>query len=161
VPYGHVYTLRNEATISTAITILQIATGATAPCIILDASLTQRGSTTSAQEKVAWVRKSAAATVTAAVVGGTTGTILKNRPGDPAPSLQLGTALTGFVGSAEGTNTDTAFQEGFNVLNGWKYLPVPESRIHVPAASFIALIFLTAPASQLWEVTCTLQELGT
>lgn len=158
MPYGHVYTLRNELTISTAITIVQIAAGATAPLILLSASLTQSASTTSAQTRIAWVRKTGAATVTAAVVGTN---LFKARPGDPTPSLQLGAALTGWTATAEGTDGDIPWVEGFNVLNGWKYLPVPEERIHVPAAGIIGLKFLTAPASQTWEIQVSLMELGT
>ena len=158
MPYGHVYTLRNELTVSTAITVLQIAAGATCPFLILSARLTQRGSTTSAQEKIAWVRKTAAATVTAAVVGTN---LFKARTGDPTPSLQLGTALTGWTATVEGTDGDIPVQDGFNVLNGWSYQPVPESRLFVPAAGLVGLKFLTAPASQTWEIYAEVLELGT
>lgn len=158
MPYGHIYTLRHEATVSTAITILQLQAGATAPFIILSALLTQDGSTTSAQEKIAFVRKTAGATVTAAVVGTH---LFKTRPGDPTPSLNLGVSNTGVIATGEGTDGDVCYEEGFNVLNGWKYIPVPEERIHVAAAALIGMKFRTAPASQTWQMSITIMELGT
>lgn len=158
MPYNHVYTLRHQATVSTAISVLQLAAGALCPFEILSASANQRGSTVSVQEKISFVRKTGAATVTTAVVGTH---LFKTKTGDPTPSLQLGTALTGVIGTAEGTDGDNLLEEGFNVLNGWVYLPVPEERIFVPAAGIIALKFLVAPASQAWDFRVTVRELGT
>lgn len=143
-------------TVSTAITLLQVATHATRPVEVLRASLTQRGSATSVQEKIALIRKSAAATVTAAVVGTH---LLKLNPNDQSPSLQLGTALTGIVATVEGTNTDLTLEEGFNVLSGWLYLPVPEERISIPPAAFFAMTFITAPAAQSWYPEIVMREL--
>ncbi len=155
--YGHIHTLRNEMTVSTAITILQLLAGATMPFEILSAALTQRGSTTSVQNAIAFVRKTVAATVTAAILGTT---LFKNRPGDPNAALQLTTTGTGHTATAEGTDGDQVLKEGFNVLNGWKYLPVPEERIIVPSAGIIGLKFLNAPASQTWLAEIVIRELG-
>src|SRR5262249_2771850 len=104
MPYGHNYNLRNNITMgSTAKTVLQLLAASTTPFEIIRASVTQRGSTTSAQEDIALQRKSAAATVTAGVVGTT---VFKDRSGDPTPDLQLSTSGTGVDASAEGTDTD-------------------------------------------------------
>lgn len=157
MPYGHVYFLRHSATISTAITAMQIGTPAGGPCVILSASASQRGSTTSAQEELSFTRKSAGATVTAASVGTH---LFKKSAGDPTPSLTLSTTTTGVVATAEGTDTDIAFREGFNVLNGWKYLPVPDERIFMGVSAFLGLKFATAPASQNWDFNISLMELG-
>ena len=142
-------------TTAAAISLLQVATSATRGVEILRASLTQRGSVTSVQEKIALVRKSAAATVTAAAIGTT---LNKGNPNDQSPSLQLGVALTGTTATVEGTNTDITLEEGFNVLAGWLYLPVPEERISIPAASFLAMTFLAAPASQVWYPEIVMRE---
>ena len=155
--FGHRYTLRHEATVSTAITILQLLAGAAVPFLIVAASLTQDGSTTSAQEKIAFVRKSAAATVTTAVVGTH---LFKLKTGDPTPGLTLGTTSTGVIATAEGTDTDVAFEEGFNVLSGWRFAPSEKEYIHVPGAGIIGLKFRTAPASQVWQMSVTIEELG-
>lgn len=157
MPYGDTYYVRHSAVISTAITAVQIAAGAASPFLILSASATQRGSTTSAQEEPTFVRKTAAATVTAAVVGTH---VFKRNPNGPTPQLQLGTALTGVIATVEGTDGDIAWREGFNVLNGYKYLPVPEERLIVPGAGIIGLKFFNAPASQNWDFQVSVMELG-
>lgn len=157
MPYGDTYTVRHSAPISTAITALQIAAGTGSPIILLSGSVTQRGSTTSAQEEISFVRKTAAATVTPGVVGTH---VFKRSPNAPTPQLQLGAALTGVIASAEGTDGDILWREGFNVLNGFKYLPVPEERIVVPGGGIIGLKFFTAPANQNWDFQTSLQELG-
>lgn len=157
MPYGHNYTLRHAASVSSAITVLQVATGSACPAEVVRASASQRGSTVSAQEDIALIRKSAAATVTAAIIGTH---LFKDRPGDPNPDLQLGTALTGVIATVEGTDTDTWMREGFNVLNGWLHLPVPEKRMLIRAAAFAGLKFLNAPAAQNWDFVLELRELG-
>jgi len=157
MPYGDVYNLRHSASVSTAITVLQIATGTTCPALILSAGASQRGSTISAQEELAFVRKTAAATVTAAVIGTH---LFKLRTGDPTPALQLGAALTGVIATAEGTDGDVCFRSGFNVLNGWVYLPVPEERLFIPAAGILGLKYMTAPGGQNWDWNLSIMELG-
>lgn len=138
----YVVNLRNVS-ISTAITIAQIKAGATTPLELIRAQLSQRGSTTSAQERIAIVRKTVAATVT-------TFTPLLLDPGDTAAQAVGGASATGTQASGEGTDGDFLVDEGFNVLNGWLWLPTPEERIWVPATGIIALKFPTAPAAQNW-----------
>lgn len=157
MPYGDTYTVRHSASVSTAITVVQIAAGTAVPLLFLSGSATQRGSTTSAQEEMSFVRKTAAATVTAAVVGTH---VFKRSPNAPSPSLQLGTALTGVIATVEGTDGDILWREAFNVLNGYKYLPVPEERIIVAGGGIIGLKFFTAPAAQNWSFQTSIMELG-
>ena len=157
MPYGDVYELRHSASVSTAITVMQIASGTITPALILSANASQRGSTVSAQEELSFVRKSAGATVTTAVVGTH---LFKLRPGDPTPNLLLGTTTTGVIASGEGTDTDICYRSSFNVLNGWVYLPVPEERIFMAAAAFLGLKYSTAPATQNWSWNISIMELG-
>lgn len=153
MPSGDVYAVLNKAvTVSTAITVIQIKAGANNGIEILRASATQRGSTTSVQEDIAFVRKSSAATVTAAVdATDNTATIVRRDPNQSAASATLGTTATGITASGEGTDANCLLREGFNVLNGWMYLPVPEERIYIPPAGILGLKFLSAPASQAWD----------
>ena len=151
----YTYVIRHEATIATAITAIQLKASASGPFEILGATATQRGSTTSAQEAIALVRKTVAATVTIAVAGTH---VFKAKTNDPTAGLQLGTAATGVIGTAEGTDGDIACKLGFNVLSGYVYLPVPEARIWVPAAGLIALKFLNAPATQTWDLEMIIRE---
>ncbi len=151
IPRG-VYVVRNGGVvISTAITIIQIVAGAANPIEILRATLTQGASAASAQTQIQLLRKAGAATVTSA-------TPLLLRGSDPASSAVGGAALTGITASAEGTNGDILVDQGFNVLTGWQYLPVPEERIWVPAAGIIAMTFPVAPASQTWRAEIVFQE---
>jgi len=157
MPAGHVYTVKHEAVIATAITGIQLKAGATTPFEILRVWTTQSLAIATAQEKIALVRKSAAATVTIAVIGTH---IFKHRPGDPNPDLELSTTATGVIATAEGTDTDFPWEEGFNVLNGIRYVPLPDERIMVEAASFIGLKFRVAPASHTWQMGIVIKELG-
>lgn len=150
---GGIYIVNHSAVVATAISIIQIKAGATTPLIILRAAVTQRSSTTSAQTAIQFVRKSAAGTVTSF-------TPLKLRPSDAAADAVGGTAATGITASAEGTDTDILVREGFNLLNGWLYVPVPEERILVPPAGIIALKFPAAPASATYDAYIIFQELN-
>lgn len=160
MPAGHIYTLKVETTISTAITALQLEAGPTTPFEILALMVTQDSSTTTAAAIVALRRKSTAATVTAASVGGATGEVLKHRPGDPNPDLVLATDGTGFTATSEGTDTDEPWFKGFNVLNGVDKVWLPDDRIFIPAAGIIGLKFTAAPAAHDWQMAITVKELG-
>ncbi len=160
MPQGDVYTVLNKAvTVSTAITVIQLKAGANNGITILRASATQTSSTTSAQAEIALIRKSAAATVTAAVdASDNTATIIRRDPNQSAASATLSTSGTGITATVEGTDANTVLREGFNVLNGWLYIPVPEERIFVPPAGIIGLKFPTAPASETWDFEVVFME---
>lgn len=142
-----VYIARNKATHSTAITILQLTAPSTASIEILRAWVSQQGSTTSAQPEITLLRKTATATVTSL-------TPVKTHPQDVAAD-----STAGHTASAEGTDGDILASDGFNVLNGWLYLPVPEERITVDPSGIIALKFVVAPASQSWHYGIIFREL--
>jgi len=160
MPAGHIYTLKVETAIATAITALQLEAGATTPFEILSVMVTQDSSIVSAAAIVALRRKSVGATVTAASIGGATGEIFKHREGDPNPDLQLATDGTGFTATVEGTETDEPWFKGFNVLNGVDKVWLPDERIFVEAAGIIGLKFTTAPATHDWQMAITIKELG-
>lgn len=160
MPHRDVYIIRAELTISTAITAVQLKAGTSYGFEILSASVTQRGGTTSTQEKIGFVYKSAAATVTAATTtatGNSNGVFLIDQ-GGPTPNLVLSTSGTGFSASAEGTDAGMPVQLGYNVLNGVYDIPVPERRLFCRVNDIIGLKFFTAPASQLWEFEIDIQE---
>jgi len=155
---GDVYTLvHKRIVVATAITILQLKAGTNSPFEILRAWLSQHLSTTTAQCQIGFVRKSAGATVTAAVVGTT---LYKRSPNAGTPDLVLSTTGTGLTATGEGTDTDEIYPDAFNVLNGWLYLPVPEERILVPISGIIGLKFTVAPASHTFTAGITVRELG-
>jgi hypothetical protein len=148
------YVFERELVNPGAITALQIAAGTSMPLTIMRAKVTQRTSQTSTAVGAYLVRKTAAATVTAAVAGD----LRKKDPGDAATSVQLGTALTGYAASAEGTDGDIIEREGFNILNGWYYEPQPELRDTVPAGGIIGLKFSAAPPNGTYSVTIAFAE---
>ncbi len=151
------YTLTNNGvTIATAITALQLQAGTKGPIEILRAWAMQASSTTSAQCSVGLVRKTGAATVTAAVAGTT---LTKGSPLCPTADASLGISATGITASAEGTDGEIAHAEGFNVLSGFNWVPTPEERIIVPQGGIIALKFLDAPPSAKWFCGIHFREL--
>jgi antitoxin (DNA-binding transcriptional repressor) of toxin-antitoxin stability system len=156
---GPCYNLNNGnagTTVASAISVLQLKPGTNGPAEILRASMSQSGNTTSAQVAVALQRKSAAATVTIAVAGVN---VAKLNPIAPTADASLGTSATGFTASAEGTPTDYPVKRGFNVLNGFEWLPTPEERVLVPQSGFLGLTFVTAPPSSVFYAELQFREL--
>jgi hypothetical protein len=154
---GFEYVLTNNGvSISTAITALQLKAGVNGPIEILRVALTQSTSTTSAQVQAGLIRKSAAATVTTATAGTH---LLKGNPINPTSDASLTTTATGITASAEGTNGELTITRGFNILNGWEWLPTPEERVWVPQGGIIALTFLSAPPSATWLAQIHFREL--
>lgn len=151
-----VYTLRHSATVSTAISVLQIKAGANGPVELLRAVLSQSSSTTSAQAIAQLVRCSAGATVTTAVAGTH---LFKNNPVWPTSDLALGTTSTGVIATSEGTETDVILSQPFNILTGFEWLPTPEEQIIVPVNGFIKLKFGAAPTSATWNARLVFREL--
>jgi len=155
---GDVYTIvHRRIVVATAITIIQVKAGTNSPLEILRAWCSQSASTTSAQGALALIRKSAAATVTAGSVGTT---VLKRSPNSGTPDLSLGTSATGITATAEGTDSDEIYPDGFSNLGGWLYLPVPEERPIVPVGGIIALKFMAAPTSNTFTAGIVVRELG-
>jgi hypothetical protein len=145
---GRPYVFRRQLTNATADrALLQLQAPTDTSLYIVRAWVNQNASTTSAAVGIRIVRKSSAATVTAAVIATD---IRPLDPDDTASTVQVGTSSTGYNASNAGTNTDTLIQEGFNLVgNGWLYLPVPEERIVVKAGGIIALEAVTAMTATL------------
>ena len=154
--YFPIYQLRHSATISTAISALQLKAGTNGPVEIIRFTLSQQNSTTSKQIAAALVRCSAGATVTTAVAGTH---LFKHNPLNPTSDLSLGTSATGVTATAEGTETDTICARGFNELTGLEWLATPEEQIIVPVSGIIKLKFLVAPTSATWYSSITFREL--
>jgi hypothetical protein len=135
------YTFTHVFTNPGAITLLQIVAAAAMPIRLLSASVTQSSSTTSAQIDVKLLRKTAAATVTAAALNTD---IRRYDPGDAGSVVQLGTSLTGYLATAEGTDGEVWDEQGINVLNGYYWEPQPERTGNTPGAGIVALKLGTA-----------------
>jgi hypothetical protein len=140
------YAARFTLTVSTAVTLIEITNGATEVVEILRAWVTQENVTATGQAGIALVRKSGTLT-------GTTLTPVALSSGTP-------TVTAKHTVTAEGTNGDFLIREGFNIVNGWLYLPIPEERITVPPSGRLGLTFMTAPASASYSYGLVWQELG-
>jgi hypothetical protein len=143
-----VYNLvRSSVTTSTAITIQVVWVPVTTAIETTRAWANQSTVVTSAQTRIQLLRKTGTAPTVTSQTPAVVGT-----PGTAASKCVGGTAATGITATAEGTDGTVYVEEGFNIVNGWLYLPVPEERIMIlgSTASGIALKFPTAPTSAGW-----------
>lgn len=139
-----VYNLvRSSVTTSTAITIQVVWVPTTTAVETTRAWVNQSTITTSAQTRIQLLRKT-----------GTAPTVTSQTPAPLSPGMQAskcvgGSSATGITATAEGTDGTVYVEEGFNIVNGWLYLPVPEERVMTggSTANGIALKFPTAPTS--------------
>jgi hypothetical protein len=141
-PSGAYNLIRGSVATSTAITVNQVLVPATAAAEFTRAWCNQDSVTTTNQTRIQLNRNSTACTVT-----GQSPFALGN--GMQASKAVSGTSASGITATVEGTTTGQIWQEGFNVVNGILYLPVPEARwlLVGSAAGFAALKFPGAPAS--------------
>ena len=149
-------------TVAGGVTLIFLNPGTTAAIEILRLWVSQSANATSAQQRIQVERQvTAFPTLTAA-----TPRALKQ--GDPASVITGGTAgAAGTVGinaSAEGAGAKTAiFDDAFNVLNGWLWVPTPaETIILSPSASAgLGLFFPAAPATLTgWSFGMNYRELS-
>ncbi|MCA1571362.1 MAG: hypothetical protein LC798_13780 [Chloroflexi bacterium] len=133
----NVYTARMAATALTAAKdLISIDAPATASMVVLRAAISQSGSETSDQVS-ALIRRA-----TGAVGAGTVHTPRAHSPQAPAFP---GTALVNLT--TDETAGDELYGEGFNLLNGFLWVPVPEERIVVPPSGIVVLRLHLAPAA--------------
>jgi len=147
MPGERVFTANDSRAVSTAITVMQLTAAATHVVEILRMWVTQESSTASAQTAVSVVRQTDAGTMTAI-------TEVEHASAGPADATAFRTA------TVEPTTTDTILIEGFNVLNGWLYLPVPEERIWIPPSGSVGLKFPDVPPSVTYNYGITWREVG-
>lgn len=141
-PSGAYNLIRQAITTSTAITVNQVLVPVVTAAEFTRVWANQSTVTTTNQTRLQLNRNSTASTVT-----GTSPAPLAN--GMQASKCVSGASATGITASAEGSVTATVWAEGFNIVNGILYLPVPEARYLIAgsAAGFVAVKFPSAPAS--------------
>lgn len=153
MPRGNAYTVRHEATISTAITFIQLKAGTGYGFVIKELGIGKRADATSENIAMALVRKGTAATVTTGALGTH---VFLHDPGGANPNLSLGTAATGVIGTSEGSDGDIIAKLPFNGISGIIYQPPKE--IFVPVSGIIALKFLEAPTSRTFLGWVVIEE---
>lgn len=136
-PSGVYNLIRPTTATSTAITIQQVTAPAGTAIEFVRCWVNNSTVTTSGQTRIQLLVKSTAATVTS------------QNPALLGKSMQAskcvgGTGATGITATVEGTDSTVLIEEGFNVVNGWLYLPVPEERIDMINLT-VGLKFPTAP----------------
>jgi hypothetical protein len=141
-PSGLYNLIRPSTATSTAITVNQVLVPATAAAEFTRAWCNQDSVTTTNQTRIQLNNNSTASTVTgqSPVAAGT---------GMQASKAVSGASATGVTATVEGTVASTWWTEGFNIVNGILYLPVPEARwlLVGKATGFAALKFPGAPAA--------------
>lgn len=149
-------------TVAGATTLIFLNPGTTMSIEVLRMWVAQSANATSAQQRIqVETQVTAFPTLTSF-----TPKALKQR--DPASAITGGTAgaagTCGINASAEGAGGKTAmFEDAFNVLNGWLWVPTPRETIIMPAgfASGLGLFFPVAPATLTnWAFGMVYAELG-
>ena len=152
------YKLRNlGVAIATAITVAQLKAGTNGPIVILRHSMTQSGSVTSTQIASTLIRKTAAATVTAAAAGTT---LTKQNPISVAADASLGVSATGITATAEGTDGEQMLTRGMNILNGQETVYTPEEREIVPQGGICAQKLLVLANTTWWSELAFMEVRG-
>lgn len=150
---NYVYAVRlNGVATSAAITVAQIKAPTCCGLEILRAFISQYGTTTSLQERIQLVRKTTRATIPAFTPVALTCSIASYAV---ASSCSNGSG----VATNEGVDGNVLWEEGFNVLNGWQYCPIPEERMTVEPGEGVGLKFPTAPTTQNWTGGIYFREL--
>ena len=149
-------------TVAGATTLIFINPGTTNSLEILRMWVSQSANATSGQQRIqVETQVTAFPTLTSA-------TPAKLKRGDPVSAITGGTAgaagTAGINASAEGAGGKTViFEDCFNVLNGWLWVPTPRETIIMPASSSsgLGLFFPVAPATLTnWAFGMVYAELG-
>ena len=141
-PSGAYTLIRAAVATSTAITIQQVLVPVVTAAEFTRVWCNQSTVTTTNQTRVQFNRYSSTSTVTSA-------TPAPFQNGMQASKCVGGATSTGINATIEGTVAATLWSEGFNIVNGILYLPVPEARfLLVGSATGVAGVkFPTAPAT--------------
>jgi hypothetical protein len=126
--------------------------------------ITQHGTTTAEMCQAAISSRDTAGTLTMtsatpralSPVGGPASGIT----GSTAPAGNAATCGTDSSADSGGTYTNL-YIAAFHNLNGWLWVPTPEERIEVPAASVITVRLLATPTGTTgWNISVTFEELS-
>ncbi|HQQ75760.1 MAG TPA: hypothetical protein PLB01_00275 [Thermoanaerobaculia bacterium] len=142
-------TQKNVSLTAAVQTVIEFTAATNQTVVVLRAWISQSGSTTSAQQNVNLIRKTAA---------GTNATAPNANPVDASDTAFAGT-VRGLC-TTEGTLGVDLIADSFNWVNGWIWLPVPEERIYVKGGAILGLRLPTAPPALTCNAGITVGELG-
>lgn len=142
----------------TPVTALQYAASSTNTAELLYMSISQSGSTTSVEDQVRVVRKTAGATVTLGAIGTTIFDCTGNASSGAGTFRgTLSTSATGTNASVEGTDGDEVFRMNFNILAGYEKDWQPNARFWIPASGIIA-VKIKGVVAATYDVTMVIRE---
>lgn len=128
---------------------------------LMRCEVTQSGSNTAAQIRLALCTRDTAGTLTV-----TAATPAPLFIGGPASGIAGGTspltaAKSGVASSADSGGTyTTVWPINPNNINGWLWLPTPDEQLWVPPSTVLVAKFLTAPGTLTgWTVAMTFEEM--
>ena len=141
-PSGAYTLIRGAVATSTAITVTQVLVPVVTAAEFTRVWTNQSTVTTTNQTRIQFSKNSSASTVTSA-------TPAPLQSGMQASKCVGGATSTGISATIEGTVTNVVWSEGFNIVNGILYLPVPEARVLLVGSTsgFAAVKFSAAPAA--------------
>jgi len=136
--YGKPYRVGlTNVSMSALRTILEITAPSNRICVVTDAEITQLNSETSTQEGLEWIRKSVAGT-------GTSGTIVGTQPNAGASG-----STARYNCTAEGTVTDVFPAQGFNIVSGYRFQPLPTGFLVIPPSGILGIRWQAAPEAAI------------
>jgi len=140
-----------NATITGAVTCLQLTAPSTAALKLTRVEIGQAGVTASAMQRMALRRKSATATGLTSIT-----------PRPVAPGYAAAGATAGHTATGEGTDTTDQRLFVFNVLAGYLWAPTsPKEEIVVPPSGIICLKALATPGTTTgWSFQMDFEEIG-
>lgn len=146
------YSVKGAAqTVSTAITILTVAAPSTGSLFIDRVWVNQTTVTAvGTRTRVQILRKTAAITGTAS-------------PPTPTPlnGTQTSQATILWIATAEGTDGNVLYDEAFDYVPGYLWIPAnSRERIWVPPSGIVGIKFPVAPTSASWEFGLSYEELS-
>ncbi len=152
---GRMYVgILDAQSVSTAVDLVYIKAPADMILVVHEILVTQDTTETSEQLPIQILRRT-----TDNTGGATTPAVSPLNPTDTASTATWET----YDGSWAGTGTagDILWRAGQNVLNGWHWLPTPESRIIISPSGRLAVRIETNPASALIiNVNLWFEEIG-
>ncbi len=135
--------------------ILAIKCAATCIVRVIEVRLSQSGSTTSTQQRVRHSKLTATATLGS---GGSAPTATKHESGD-ASAASTFRANDTTQATTSGAKS-TVFEDVFNFLSGYLWVPVPEECIVLAPGEAYVMEFPAAPTSGTYDASVTFEEIG-
>jgi hypothetical protein len=138
-----------EVTVAAAQDLFEVVAPSNKVLIVHEVKIANVSSETSEQWSILVHRAS---------TSGSSGTTPTARPLDP------GDAAAGFTpecnNTTQGTEGTFVHADGFNILNGWHWLPIPEDRPVVPGGGRLVVELQTTPTSTTCSGTMIVEEIG-